>query len=168
MVHKHRVTPEGVTDANAVTSAFFSGRAGMILLSTGSMGFVREGMRQPWRAAYVPMNLNGAAPIGGASLIIPRGNPPERQQAAWTLIEWLTSPAVSGHWSRFTGYFAPNRGAYDLPEMKEYLAQNPQAKVALDQLNEYGRSWFATYNTVGVRKALEDQAQVVLLLRANP
>ena len=95
------------------------------------------------------------------------GNSPERQQAAWTLIEWLTSPAVAGRWSRFTGYFAPNRAAYDLPEMQDYLQQYPDARVALDQL-QYARPWFATYQTVPVRKALGDQVQAMLSGRVKP
>ena len=77
-------------------------------------------------------------------------------------------PEVSGSWSRFTGYFSPVKAAYDLPAMKDYLHAHPNAKIALDQLNLYGRSWFATYNTVGVRKALEDQVQAVLSGRAKP
>ena len=168
MVHKHKVMPEGVTDANAVTSAFFSGRTAMMMLSTGSLSFVRDGMKRPYKVAFVPYNIANAAPIGGASLIIPKGNSPERQRAAWTLIQWLTSPEVSGGWSRFTGYFSPVKAAYDLPEMKSYLDQHPDAAVALDQLNRHGRSWFATYNTVGVRKALEDQVQAVLSGRTDP
>lgn len=168
LVTKHRVMPDGVMDANGVTTAFFSGRTGMMLLSTGSLSFVREGMKQPYRVAFVPGHITWAAPIGGASLIIPRGNSAERVQASWTLIEWLTSPAIAGEWSRFTGYFAPNRAAYDLPEMQEYLARTPDAKVALDQLNQHGRGWFATYNTVGVRKAMEDQAQALLSNRVKP
>jgi sn-glycerol 3-phosphate transport system substrate-binding protein len=52
-----------------------------------------------------------ATPIGGASLIMPKGNTPEREAAAWTLIKSLTSPAVAGGWSRFTDYFsAAHRG----------------------------------------------------------
>ncbi len=168
LVQKWKVMPAGVLDANGVTSAFSSGRAAMMLLSTGALGFVRESMKQPFRTAFVPANVMNAAPIGGASLIIPKGNAPERQDAAWTLIDWLTSPPVSGAWSRFTGYFAPNRGAYDLPEMKAYLAENPDAKVALDQLNQFGRSWFATYRTVPVRKAMEDQVQALLSGRIEP
>jgi sn-glycerol 3-phosphate transport system substrate-binding protein len=39
--------------------------------------------------------------------------------------------------------------------------------VALDQL-AYARGWFATYNTVGVRKALEDGVQAVLSGKATP
>ncbi len=167
LVHKFKVMPEGVSDANAVASAFFSGRAAMIVNSTGALGFVRDNMKTPFKVAFVPRAIRNAVPIGGASLIIPEGNSPERQAAAWKLITYLTSPAVNGSWSRFTGYFAPRMAAYDLPEMKDYIAKNPDAKVAIDQL-AYGQPWFATFNTVGVRKALEDQVQAVLSGKAKP
>lgn len=167
LVHKHRVMPEGVNDANAMSAAFFSGRAAMILNSTGALGFVRQNMKLPYKVAFVPRALVNAAPIGGGSLMIPAGNSAERQQAAWTLIRWLTSPAVAGRWSRFTGYFAPNRTAYDLPEMQAYLTEFPDARVALDQL-QYARPWFATYQTVPVRKALGDQIQAMLSGRVKP
>lgn len=166
-VHKWHVMPEGVTDANAVTTAFFQGRTAMMVLSTGSLSFVRDNMKTPYRVAFLPRAMVNAAPIGGASLIVPRGNSPERQAAAWTLIKWLVSPEVAGGWSRFTGYFAPRIAAYDLPEMKDYLAKYPDAKVALDQL-AYARGWFATYNTVAVRKALEDGVQGVLSGKTTP
>jgi sn-glycerol 3-phosphate transport system substrate-binding protein len=125
MMNRLKVTPPGVSDANACTSAFFAGHTGMMVLSTGSLSFVRENMKTPYRVAFMPRNLRNAAPIGGASLILPKGNSPERQAAAWTLISWLTSPEIAGEWSRFTGYFAPRKAAYDLPEMKEYLQQHP-------------------------------------------
>jgi len=167
MIHQWHVMPEGVTDANAVTTAFFQGRTAMMILSTGSLSFVRENMKTPYKVAFLPRQFVNAAPIGGASLIIPRGNSPERQAAAWTLIDWLTSPEIAGGWSRFTGYFAPRIAAYDVPEMKTYMAEHPDAKVALDQL-AYARGWFATYNVVGVRKALEDGVQAVLSGKATP
>jgi sn-glycerol 3-phosphate transport system substrate-binding protein len=167
MVHQWHVMPEGVTDANAVTTAFFQGRTAMMVLSTGSLGFVRDNMKTPYKVAFLPRSLVNAAPIGGASLIIPKGNSPERREAAWVLIKWLTSPQIAGGWSRFTGYFAPRIAAYDVPEMKIYLAAHPDAKVALDQL-KYARGWFATYDTVGVRKAMEDAVQSVLSGKATP
>jgi sn-glycerol 3-phosphate transport system substrate-binding protein len=108
-----------------------------------------------------------AAPIGGASLIPPKGNSPERQAAAWTLINWLVSPEIAGGWSQFTGYFSPRIAVYDLPEMKAYLGENPDARVALDEL-AYARGWFSTYNTVAVRKALEDGVQAVLSGTTTP
>jgi sn-glycerol 3-phosphate transport system substrate-binding protein len=167
MVHKAKAMPEGVTDANAVTTAFFQGRTGMMILSTGSLSFVRDNMKTPYRTAFLPRAMVNAAPIGGASLILPKGNTPDREQAAWTLIKWLTSPEIAGGWSRFTGYFAPRIAAYDLPEMKTFIADHPDAKVALDQL-VYARGWFSTYNVVGVRKALEDGVQAVLSGKATP
>ncbi len=167
LVHKDHVMPEGVTDPNAVASAFFSGRAAMIVNSTGALSFVRDNMKQPYGVAFIPRALRNAVPIGGGSLIIPRGNSPERVKAAWTFINEMTSPETAAGWSRFTGYFAPNRHAYELPEMKAYLAENPNAKVALDQL-QYAQPWFATYATVAVRKAMEDQVQAVLSGRTKP
>jgi sn-glycerol 3-phosphate transport system substrate-binding protein len=167
MVNRLKVAPPGVSDANACTSAFFAGHTAMMVLSTGSLSFVRENMKLPYRVAFMPKNVRNAAPIGGASLILPKGNSPERQAAAWTLISWLTSPAIAGEWSRFTGYFAPRKAAYDLAEMKEYLQQHPDAKVALDQL-QYAVPWFDTYNTVAVRKAMEDQVQAILSGKTPP
>ncbi len=167
LVHKAKVMPEGVTDANAVTTAFFQGRTGMMILSTGSLSFVRDNMKTPYRTAFLPRELVNAAPIGGAWLILPKGNTPDREAAAWTLIKWLTSPEIAGGWSRFTGYFAPRIAAYDLPEMKTFIAEHPDAKVALDQI-VYARGWFSTYNVVGVRKALEDGVQAVLSGKATP
>ena len=167
LVHRYHVMPPGVTDANGMAASFFSGRTAMIVNSTGALGFVRDNMKLPFRVAFVPRAMQNAVPIGGGSLIIPRGNSPERQAAAWVLIKYLTSPEISGGWSRFTGYFAPNQAAYDLPEMKDYIAKNPDAKVALNQL-QFARPWFATYNTVAVRKAMEDQVQAMLSGKVSP
>ena len=167
MVNQLKAMPPGVSDANACTNALFSGKLGMMVLSTGSLSFVREGMKTPYKVAFLPKSMRNAATIGGASLILPKGNTPERQAAAWTLVEWLTSPEIAGHWSRFTGYFAPRKAAYDLPEMKQYLQEHSDAKVALDQL-VYAVPWFDTYNTVAVRKAMEDQVQAILSGKTKP
>lgn len=167
MVHKYKVMPEGVTDGKAVSTAFFAGQTSMVVLSTGSLSFIRENMKSDYGVAFVPRNMRNAVAIGGASLIMPKGLSDEQKKASWTLINWLTSPEIAGHWSRFTGYFAPNKGAYELPEMKQFIAENPDAKVALDQL-QYAKSWFATYNTVAVRKALEDEVQAVLAGKKAP
>lgn len=167
LVNEAKAMPSGVSDANACTGALFAGRLGMMLLSTGSLSFIRTNMKLPYKVAFLPKNVRNAAPIGGASLILPKGNTPERQAAAWTLIQWLTSPEIAGEWSRFTGYFAPRKTAYDRPEMKQYIDEHPDAKVALEQL-QYAVPWFDTFNTVAVRKAMEDQVQAILSGKTKP
>jgi sn-glycerol 3-phosphate transport system substrate-binding protein len=133
----------------------------MVLLSTGSLSFIRENMKTPYDVAFVPKNVRNAVPIGGASLVMFAGQNEDSRKAGWKFIKWLSSTDTLGAWSRFTGYFAPRKSAYDKPEMKEFIAKNPDAKVALDQL-PYAKPWFATYQTVAVRKALEDEIQALM------
>lgn len=167
LIAKHKVTPGGVVAGPAVTTSFLAGQASMMLLSTGSLTHVLNNAKFPVEVGFVPKNVRNAVAIGGASLMIPAGVEGARKDAAWTMIKWMTAPEKSGWWSRATGYFAPNMGAYDLPEMKDYLAKRPQAQVAVNQL-VHARPWFATFKTVPVRKALEDEVQAVLSGKKSP
>jgi sn-glycerol 3-phosphate transport system substrate-binding protein len=167
-VHKYGFMPEGVTDQKAVSTNFFAGNAAMVILSTGTLSFVRENAKFAYKVAFVPGNLRNAAPIGGGSLVTFKNLPEDQRKAAWTFMKWLTTPQQLASWSRFTGYFAPRKSAYELPEMKAFTVQNPDALIALDQLQRYGQPWFATFNTVAVRKAMEDEVQAVLSGKKKP
>jgi sn-glycerol 3-phosphate transport system substrate-binding protein len=167
LVHKHKVHPAGEQKGPGVSTAFLSGQASMMLLSTGSLTHIRDNAKFPYKVAFVPMNVRNAVAIGGASLVMPVGLDDAKRKAGWTLIAWMTAPEKSGWWSRATGYFAPNMGAYALPEMKEFLAKNPDAKIAVEQL-AFAKSWFATYKTVAVRKAIEDELHAVLAGKKQP
>ncbi len=161
LAHEHKVMPTGVTNSKQVSTSFFSGKSSMIVLSTGALSFVRENAKFAYDVAFIPRNVRHAVPIGGASLVSFKGTTDAQKKAAWSFISWLTAPEKIGHWSRFTGYFSPRQTAYDLPEMKEFIQKNPDALRAVDQL-KYAQPWIATYNTVGVRKAVEDQMQALL------
>jgi len=161
LVHKHKVMPSGVADGGAVSTAFFAGKASMVLLSTGSLSFIRDNAKFPYEVAFVPRNVRNAVAIGGASLVRFKGLNPDQQKAGWAFMKWLSAADRLGDWSRFTGYFAPRKSSYQMAEMKAFLEKNPDAAVALKQL-QYAHSWFATYQTVAVRKALEDEVQAVL------
>ncbi len=161
LIFKHKVMAQGVTEAGGVSTAFFAGKASMMLLSTGSLSFIRENMKMPYDVAFVPRNVRNAVPIGGASLVMFNGQSEDSKKAGWKFIKWLSSSETLGGWSRFTGYFAPRKSTYETAAMKEFIARNPDAKVALDQL-PFAKPWFATYQTVAVRKALEDEIQAMM------
>lgn len=161
LAHKHKVMPTGVVEGGAVSTAFFAGKASMVLLSTGSLSFIRENAKFAYNVGFVPKNVRNAVAIGGASLVSFKGVPADQQKAGWAFMKWLSSTERLGDWSRFTGYFAPRKSSYQMAEMKDFLEKNPDAGVALKQL-QYAHSWFATYQTVAVRKALEDEVQAVL------
>lgn len=159
LAHKHKVMPRGVLDNNYITTSFFDQKLGMAFLTTGSLAFMRENSRDfEMGVAFMPAKERRAVPIGGASLVCYKGIDEEQKKAAAKFIAYLSSPEMSGSWSRFTGYFAPRMKAYDLPEMKDFLARNPDAKLALDQLR-YARGWYSMYDTVTVRKAMENRVQ---------
>lgn len=156
LVYKHKVMPAGVINPSTISSSFFAGKLGMAFLSTGALGHMRSNSKDfELGVAFMPKKVTRGVLIGGASLVTFKGISEAQQKAAWKFMQYLTSPEVSGRWSRFTGYFAPRMKAYDLPEMKEYLAKYPNAKTALDQL-KYAQPWYATYETIAVRKAMEN------------
>jgi sn-glycerol 3-phosphate transport system substrate-binding protein len=161
LIFKHKVMQQGVLDGGAVSANFLAGKVSMMILSTGSLSFVRDNMKQAYGVGFVPKNVRNAVPIGGGSLVMFKGISEEQTQAGWKFIKWMTSAENLGAWSRFTGYFAPRKSSYDLPEMKDFMGKNPDAKVALDQL-PYAGPWIATYQTVAVRKALDDAMQSVM------
>jgi sn-glycerol 3-phosphate transport system substrate-binding protein len=167
LVFKHKVMPQGVVDPNQVSTDFFAGKASMVMLSTGSLSFIRNGAKFPYTVAFVPRNVRNAVPIGGASLIFFKGIAPEQRKAAWTFASYMTSAETLGSWSRFTGYFAPRKSSYDLPEMKSFVAEHPDALIAVKQL-DYAQPWLSTYNVVAVRKAIEDEVQAVLSGKKQP
>lgn len=167
LVFKYKVMPEGVIDPNQTSTDFFAGKASMVMLSTGSLSFIRQGAKFPYTVAFVPRNVRNAVPIGGASLIIFKGITPDQRKAAWTFVSAMTSAETLGAWSRFTGYFAPRKGSYELPEMKAFVTEHPDALIAVRQL-DYAEPWLSTYNVVAVRKAIEDQVQAVLAGKKMP
>jgi sn-glycerol 3-phosphate transport system substrate-binding protein len=166
-VHKYGFMPGAVTEAKDATSSFFAGKAAMIIVSTGALSFVRDNAKFTYDVAFLPRNVRNAVPIGGGSLVTPKGLPEDQRKAAWTFMKWLSAAEQLGSWSRFTGYFAPRKSSYELPEMKAFIAAHPDALVALKQL-PYAQPWFATFNTVAVRQAMEDQVQAVIAGKKPP
>ena len=63
-----------------MSTAFLAGKASMMLLSTGSLSFIRENMKMPYDVAFVPKNVRNAVPIGGASLVMFAGQIEEQQE----------------------------------------------------------------------------------------
>ncbi|HFU3990982.1 TPA: ABC transporter substrate-binding protein [Klebsiella pneumoniae] len=140
LIYKDKVMPSGVLNSKQISAAFFSGKLGMAML---------------------PAKEQRAVPIGGASLVSFKGISDAQKKAAYQFLTYLVSPDVNGAWSRFTGYFSPRKASYDTPEMKAYLQQDPRAAIALEQL-KYAHPWYSTWETVAVRKAMENQLAAVV------
>ena len=53
------------------------------------------------------------------------------------------------------------KSAYDLPEMKKFMDEHPDASVALKQL-KFTKPWYATHNTIAVARPMGDAIQAVV------
>ena len=79
LIAKHKVHPPGPQTGPAVSTAFISGNASMMMLSTGSLTYVRDNAKFAYKVAFIPRNVRNAVPIGGASLVIPAGLEADKQ-----------------------------------------------------------------------------------------
>ena len=71
---------------------------------------------------------------GGSGLAILAGSPPEKQEAAFQFINYVTSVEGTTWWSQNTGYMPVRKSAVESEEMQAFFADNPNFKTAVDQL----------------------------------
>ncbi|MCF7891132.1 ABC transporter substrate-binding protein [Candidatus Bipolaricaulota bacterium] len=114
--------------------AFNAGNVGMMYYSTGGLPLVRKQSDFDFGVAFQPMHVEYGVPVGGGDFHISKGISPEKQDAAWEFIKFMTSPEMAAYWSRESGYICINKKGLELPEMQEYLEKYPNASVAADQL----------------------------------
>ena len=112
-------------DAN---NNFGLGNASGLLQSTGSLGGLTK-------TAYLPGPKPGC-PTGGAGLAVPNGISDERKLAAVKFIDFFTNTANTVKFTQATGYMPVRKDALEDPDEKAFLEANPNAKTAIEQLNE--------------------------------
>ncbi|MCK5197618.1 MAG: extracellular solute-binding protein, partial [Spirochaetales bacterium] len=55
--------------------------------------------------------------------------------AIMTFINWMTNTENNLDWSKETGYMPLRESVVDSPAFKRYLAEEPESKVAVDQIS---------------------------------
>ncbi|NLJ79952.1 MAG: ABC transporter substrate-binding protein [Firmicutes bacterium] len=114
---------------------FVAGRTSMLYHSTGVLTFMKESAGFDFGVGFMPANTTYGAEVGGGNLHIGKGIPRENQEAAWKLIEFLTTPEMAARWSRASGYVSTRVSSYDLPEMVAHTTEHPEYLVARNQLD---------------------------------
>jgi len=129
----------------------FSGEiTSMIIDSTGALAGLTASSEFEIGAAFLPKNKRFGVPTGGANVVMMAGHNAEEEAAAWKFIEYLTSTEAVTKWAIGTGYIPARFSAVESDEFQSFLAGNPNAQVAIDQL-EYAdipRPFNAMYNEI--------------------
>jgi sn-glycerol 3-phosphate transport system substrate-binding protein len=122
--------------ANDIANEFATGILASTVASTGALVGITAAARFDFGAAPLPIGPGGipGCPSGGAGLAIPTKLSEERKLNALKFIRFVTNPSNTAYFGRRTGYLAVRKSAIDDPSEQKYLADNPRARVALDQL----------------------------------
>lgn len=131
-----RINDEGflVVSADSITE-FGSGLAACAMASTGSLRTAIENAQFDFGTAFLPgARANSSCPTGGAGLAIPAKISDERKINALKFIDSITSTQSTAIFAQATGYMPVRKNAREAEEIRDYLAETPQAGTAIDQL----------------------------------
>ena len=114
---------------------FANGLAATTEQSTGSLGDIIGTARFEVGTAVLPEERRLGCPTGGAGLAILAAAPDERKRAAFEFIRFAARPENVAFWST-TVYLPVTESAQESSKMRKYFRENPNFKVAVDQLSK--------------------------------
>ncbi|TDE37152.1 ABC transporter substrate-binding protein [Antarcticimicrobium sediminis] len=117
---------------------FMAGSTAMLYHSTGSLTNLRKSSPFEVGVAFMPKKKQWGASQGGGPIMIAKKQSDAKKEAAWTFARWMTNTENQAAWSRATGYLAVRKSSWEQPEMQQYLAEVPQAEVAMKQAQYSG------------------------------
>ncbi len=157
----HKIMPEGVTAWANVPNDFINGKAAMIFHTTGSIGNIKSKMDvAKIGVAALPGKKRQGSPTGGGNLYIMKTTP-EKQEAAYKFVKFMTEPDRVAAWSAATGYIPATKKATEAKAWKDAVAAFPGFADAVGAMQFADRE-IATYQNQQVLKALGDQLQAVV------
>jgi sn-glycerol 3-phosphate transport system substrate-binding protein len=133
--------PTGDEAGDTAKQDFANGRSGMTFSSTADLSYwlaMAEEQGFELTTAFMPANSTYGVPTGGCNLVMTSGLDPEKQEAAWEFIKWMTDMEQTVYASTYTGYLPSRLSAVNSDDMQAFYEEYPQFKVAVDQL-EYAR-----------------------------
>src|SRR5579859_5283022 len=132
---------------------------------------------------FIAKAVNGAFELGIVAIPTAAGKPvrslfsgtnlaimkstPEKQQAAWDFVVWLTQTKQSAYWTVQTSYLPVRKSALNEQILKDFIAQTPRLKVALD-LIPTGEPGISVAGWADARTYLQDAVTAADSLTAEP
>ena len=152
----------------AALKSFSAGEIAMMFWSTSALGAVERAMGNNFELKTNEFpGLDGGPkglPAGGNSaMMVSTSKDPERRQAAWTFLKYLTSGKGAAAVAETTGYMPPNKAANDIM-LKDFYAKHPNKQTAVRQAGLL-REWIAYPGDKGlaVTQVLYDAMEGILL-----
>jgi ABC-type glycerol-3-phosphate transport system substrate-binding protein len=99
--------------------------------------FIAKAVNDAFEIGMAPIPTAPGKPVrslfSGTNLAVMKSTP-EKQQAAWDFVKWLTETKQSAYWTVQTTYLPVRKSALDEQMLKDFIARTPRFKVALDMI----------------------------------
>jgi multiple sugar transport system substrate-binding protein len=132
--------------------------------------FIAKAVNGSFDIGIAPIPTAAGKPVkslfSGTNLAIMKSTP-EKQQAAWDFIKWLTETKQSAYWTVQTTYLPVRKSALNEQNLKDFIAQTPRVQVALD-LIPTGASGISVAGWADARTYLQDAVTAAYSLTADP
>jgi ABC-type glycerol-3-phosphate transport system substrate-binding protein len=132
--------------------------------------FIAKAVNNTFELGIAPVPTAAGKPVkslfSGTNLSIMKSTP-EKQQAAWDFIKWLTETKQSAYWSVQTAYLPVRKSALNEQMMKDYIAKTPRLKVALDMIPT-GAPGISVAGWADARTVLQDAITSAVALTVEP
>jgi multiple sugar transport system substrate-binding protein len=115
----------------------------------------------------IPSDVTFKPMLHGQNIAIFNTATEAQQQAAWKYLQFLLSPAIQLYWAVQTGYIPVNKQVANLPDWKNFVAQNQNGvgaiMVGLDQSADYAPNlpWW-TNAREAIRTAFENAIHLTM------
>jgi len=169
LAKEYEVMPDGLIPWAETPAAFTSGRAAMIYHTIGSQTNILNQTAGKFEVgvAFIPGKQDFGVITGGGNLAIFNNGDPEKQEAAWRFIRFLTEPEIMARWCAGTGYLPVTRSSFEHPIFQAYLKNAPGAAVAFDQL-KYAAKQMAVHDLLKVTDAVKAGIQASITGEMDP
>jgi sn-glycerol 3-phosphate transport system substrate-binding protein len=157
----HGVQPAGLTSWGTAPKDFMEKKLAMMWTTTGNLANLKNNAGFPFGVGMLPAKVSFGAPTGGGNFYIFKNTSPEKQQAAFNFVKFMTAPERAAEWSIATGYVATSPAAYETKVMKDYVAGFPAAAVARDQL-KYAVAEITVHAGQRIMKVFNDNLQAAI------
>lgn len=166
MVNDGLATYVGSGDDAEHFVALALGQAAMTIDTTAALRSVIVGARDfpDVQVEVGPMpsvgGRDGGVLVGGAALWLDGETSDEQRAAAWDFVTWLNEPEQQATWHAGTGYVPIRRSATELPAVTDLWADEPEFRVAYDQLVDGVESVGTAGPVIGNHAQLRERALI--------
>ena len=166
---EHEIMPNDVVQWRTTPTDFIGGTAAMIYHSTGSLSSILADAPFEVGTGFMPGGPAGyGANVGGGNFYIMKDIPKERQDAAWTFIQWMVRPEQIGQWGIDSGYVAPRDAAWQSDPLASYAQDVPQAETARLQLEYAVKEFPSTWSSAEIAQLTSQALEAVYTGESTP